>query len=342
MINKCENCGGKILFNPKDKGNTCVNCSSIFPIEYNYAFKKKPFEENVELETDNLVDSLDNLKCSSCGANILLSKYQLQNNCPYCGSSVLVKEKQKKLMYIDTIIPFSFGKAEALNKFKTTLNKRFYAKKSIFKKLTKENIHGAYVNAFVFDMSTQSSYSGLFSYTRTVTDSDGKSSTKTYYKNVSGVFDKAFANITVEANSNLEQKEFHEILPFDYASAVDFKEDFLNGYMLEYQDKMFNDCVGVAQKIMTGDIKRSLLAKYGCEKIERITLDTHYTNRRYNYCLLPTYFISSVVNDRQYKVVMNGQSGKIGKMPTDKLRVFLTFLIICVGIVGLILLITFF
>lgn len=342
MLKNCSNCGGKLYFSPKDKGNVCENCASIFPIDYEYKFVKKPFEENVPLDNDELLESLQNVKCSSCGANIMLNKFQMQSNCPYCGNSTIVKGKKKNLMYIDSIVPFAFSKTEALQKFKKILQKKFYANKKLFKNVTETDIVGAYVNTFIFDFNTSSQYYGVFSYTCTKTDKNGKSTTETCYKNVSGIYDRNFVDLSVEANSNLEQHELFSILPFDYTGAVVFKEDFMHNHILEYQDKMFNDCFKEAERISKKQIENDLLRKYNCDRIERLTLNTAYTDKRYNYCLLPVYFINRVVNEKRYKVLMNGQTGKVGKLPTSVLRVMLTILIAVIGVVGVILLCLFF
>lgn len=342
MIKNCKNCGGNLYFSPKDGGNVCESCGSIFPIKYNYNFKKKSFDENVDLKVDELANSLRNIKCNSCGANIMLSKYQMKAECPYCGSSTIEKSSKKRIMYIDSIIPFSFNKADALKKFKSTIRKKFYVNKKIFKDLMLKDINGAYVNTFVFDMQTSTRYSGVFNYSKTITDKEGHTKTITCQKSVFGTFDKAYRNLTVEANSNLEQRDLRSIMPFDYSSAVDFEDDFLHGYMLEYQDKMFNDCVKVAEQIIERDIKRELLIKYQCDSIVHITLNTNYLDRKYNYCLLPVYFVNKIVKNRKYTVVMNGQTGKIGKLPKNAFRIFMTLLIATIFVVGAVLLILYF
>ncbi len=335
MIKNCTNCGGKLYFSPKSKGNVCESCASVFPIAYNFQFDKKPFSENMELDKDELAVDLQNLKCSSCGANIMLNKYQLQTYCPYCGNTTIVKGKKQKLMYIDSLVPFAFSKAEALSTLKSTLFKKFYANKKVFKNLTEADINGIYVNTFVFDFVTSSEYHGTFSYTETERDTDGRDHTVTRYKNVSGFFDKKFTNVTVEANSKLEQKDLISIMPFDYSGAVEFQDDFLHGYMLEYQDKMFDECFQVAERIARKRIEDDLLRKYHCDRVENLSLNIAYSEKRYNYCLLPVYLVNRVVKDKQYKLLMNGQTGKIGRIPKDKLRVFLTILFVTLGFVAI-------
>lgn len=340
-MNRCKNCGSRIFFIPNEKGNKCASCGSIFPIEYKYNFNKKPFSENVDLKVDNFAKNTKSLKCSSCGATMVLNKLQTQSNCPYCGNTSIVEGRKNKLMYIDSIIPFAFSKEDALKKFKTTLLSKFYVKKSVFNGVTEKNISGIYVNAFVFDMSVNATYSGVFSYTKTTKDKDGNTKYETVHKAVHGTYHKNFYNITVEANSNINQGDLHSIIPYNYNSAVDFKEDFTNGYILEYQDKMFNDCVTTAENIIESQIKSDLLRENGCDRIVRLSLNKTYLDRNYNYCLLPVYIVSNVYKDKKYTALVNGQNGKIGKLPTSAWRVLLTIFLVFGFIAGIILLCVF-
>ncbi len=321
---KCENCGGQVNFSPENKGNVCSSCGSVFPIKYNYQFNKKPFSAVMGEEGVELASAVKSAKCLSCGANVIFPKFQVESVCQYCGSPAVSVSSKKKLMAIDSVIPFSFGKEEALKKFKLAVSKRFYANKRIFKNVTEKDVKGVYVNAFVFDMSVSSNYHGTFTYSKEYTNSKGERKFRTEYKTVSGVFEKNYDNLAVEANSNLTQEELKSILPFNYAQAVDFEDDFISGYMLEYKDKMFNECVAVAENIIKTDIETSLLRQYKCDHIQELTLRTEYPIRTYNFCLLPVYFISTTNKGKQYKAVMNGQNGNVGKLPTSAGKVLLT------------------
>ena len=341
MLKKCSNCGGKILFSPKDRGNKCVNCGSVFAVPYEYKFEKKSFDESLKEEKAELTNSMDRINCNSCGATVLLDKLEAQTKCPYCGNSQIVKSNRARLMQIDSIIPFSFGKSEAHAKLKKEVKKRFYANKTIFKNITENDIQASYINAIVFDLSTSSSYSGTFSYTVERENSDGEKVRITRTRKVSGIYDRVFDNLTIEANSNLNQQELLSIVPFEYKSAVDFKTDFLNGYMLEYKDRMFDECFALAENMIRRQIEQELLKRHKCEEIEELELNIGYVDKKYNYCLLPVYFANSVVKEKKYTALINGQTGKVGSLPTNKWRVFLTIFLTCGFVVAMILLIAF-
>ena len=104
---------------------------------------------------------------------------------------------------------------------------------------------------------------------------------------------------------------------------------------------MFNDCVKVAEKIIRNELERELLKQYNCDKIESLSMNTNYIDRKYNYCLLPVYFVNTVHKDKKYQVLMNGQTAKIGKLPKDIWRIFLTVLLACGIVTAIILLIVF-
>jgi len=332
-MSKCKNCGGKLSFSPQDKGNKCNHCGSMFPIDYIYEFSKKPFSENVDLKVDEFADTLKRVSCSSCGASVFLDKYQMQNICAYCGNKSIIKNKKTKLMYIDSIIPFSFDKNEALKRFKSAVKKNFFSNKTILKSVTSEDIVGTYVNAFVFDFSTKSTYKGVFVYEETVTN-NGKRETVEETKHVSGTYEKVYKNITVEANSNLDQEDLASIMPFDYSKMVKFNPDFMSNYMLEYQDKMFDECVENAKDIIKQKMKYELLRKHHCDRVRSLDIDTKYPIERYNYCLLPVYFVNAKKKDKQYKIVMNAQNGEVGNLPKNWWLTILSLFLVSGLIIG--------
>lgn len=331
-MNKCDNCGGEIIFTPEKKGNKCNNCGSVFSVEFNNNFIKKALEDSNKSPA-TLMTETKNLQCKSCGANMILNKLQTQISCPYCGNTTIVQGRNNKILTIDSVVPFKFSKEEALKMFKKALASKFFVKKGVFHGINLNNITGIYVNAFVFDMATHATYSGVFSYTESVRKKDGTTELVTEYKRVHGQYQNNFNNVTVEANSHIDQSDLHEIMPFNYAEAVEFKEDFMNGYMLEYEDSMFADCVKKAEHLIRTKIEKDLLKQYNCERIVNLDLKIDYLDRKYNYCLLPFYLVTNKHRDKQYTSLINGQTGKIGKLPANAGKIILTILLI-LGIVA--------
>lgn len=338
---KCKHCGAGMIFDPKLKKNICVSCNSCEDVNYNHTFSKKSFNDASTLQTDLLYKDAKNVKCKSCGANLLVNKLQITSKCLYCGSETITASSKKNLLNIDSVVPFTFGKADAIKKFKRHYAEDFSANKKIFKNLSEQDVVGLYVNSFVFDFTIFVIYNGVLAYTTKSKNSSGETYTETISKPVSGVLEKVVKNLTVEANANLEQKDLSEIMPYEYTSAVAFQKDFMNGYVIEYQDKLFNDCVSTAQGIVNEELKKDILKKHGCDQVESLDMNITYRDRKYNYCLLPVYMFNKVYKNKRYKVFMNGQSGKIGHLPKNKFKVFFTVLLTILGILGILFLIFF-
>ena len=337
-MNECKNCGGNLYFSPKDVGKVCESCGSVFPIKYDYDVIKMDFSKAKDLNNNESEQSVNRFECKSCGASLVLNKKDIKATCPYCGSEVIEKIGNKKLVNINSIIPFSFDKEEALIKFHQRLMKNFYANKKVFKGLKQEDFNGVYVNAFVFDLNTNVQYDGVFSYTQTYRDRKGNSKSVVKYKNVRGTFDKFFNNLTIEANSKLNQNELNQILPYDYSKSVKFDVDFTYGYAFEYHNEMFDDCFIKAENFIKNQIKNELLKKYNCERVESLNLYINYTDKKYNYCLLPVYFVNKKHKDKNYNVLMNGQSGALSRLPKSVGKILLTIFMVLGLVAGIILL----
>lgn len=333
-MNKCNNCGSKIHFEPKEKGCKCDNCGSVFTIEYINNFVKKPFlnATDIEVKPAQKEMNIKSLKCSSCGATMVLNKLETQSKCPYCDNTSIIENRKNKLMQIDSVIPFSFSKAEALKNFKSKIASSAFVKKSVFRGITTENIHGVYINAFVFDMSVAANYSGVFSYTKTVKDKDGNTKWETVSKPVYGNYNNSFNNVTVEASSHIDQSDLRSVMPYDYRAAVEYKEDFMNGYLLEYENSMFSDCYKTAESIIRKKIEQDLLRKHGCDRIVSLNMQTNYINKKYNYCLLPMYLVTNTYQNEKYTSLINGQTGEISKLPKNIGKILLTVF----GILGIV------
>lgn len=335
---RCDKCGGKLEFSPENKGLKCASCSNIEKIEYKPVLNKKPFTGTNNNVIGDFVNSLKSVQCSTCGAKIILSNNEVQDKCMYCGNLTISEEKLKSLNYIDALLPFNISKEQALNNLKEKTKKNFFVDKTIFKNASVENIVGSYVNAYVFDLNTSNTYSGTFSYTRTRRDKKGRRYSETVYKSVSGTYEKFYPNMTIEANANIDQQQLNGILPFDYSSLVEFKEDFLNGYVLEYPKSSMQECFKTAEDIIRKDIKKCLLSKHGCTNIVSLDLKISYINPKYSYNLVPIYFIAKQHKKKNITALVNGQTGKVGKLPLNKWKILLTVLMFVLGIGAIVLL----
>lgn len=346
MVNFCENCGGAVRFSAKDGGNKCEVCGHVNKINSDFYFGKKPFDDSYleQTEQEKTPDFVENVKCSACGANLKLTKYQLSNKCPYCGNIIETEQSQSNIISVDSIIPFHLTRAQALKKLKKAAFWRISANKKLLKNIKERDLVGVYANTFCFDINAFCRYSGIFSYTEK--DKEGTEiSSQIKHKHVVGMVDKPYRDILIEANYNLEQRELLSIMPYDFGPAFMFREEFMQGYMLQNLDKPFADCVNMAEKLIKEDLKRVILKRHNCDEVDTIDMQLDLQDKKYNYCLVPIYFVETtekykkngVEQERKVKVLINGETGKVGTLPKNPLRWLLWLFSGCAIIVALIL-----
>lgn len=346
MMNYCNNCGGSLHYDAKLKSNKCDACGAVFPVENVFYYDKKSFDDNfLEEESKQKSDIKLDLQCKNCGAKLMLKEFESITYCPYCGSP-LPFENNKKIINVDSIIPFHLTKEQAYRKLRKAINCRLLTDKKAFKNLKIEDVVGVYANTFAFDMNVLCQYSGILQYNE---KDDDNNILETKNKHVYGMIDEVYKDIVIEANHNLEQHELLSIMPFNYRSAYKFSEDFMQGYELQEQDKPFKECVAMAERFIKEDLKRIILKRHNCDESEALNMNNEYSNKKFNYCLVPIYFVNTVSKykkngieqEKKIKVLINGQTGKVGSLPKNPLKLFLMLFGCCSLIVAIILLIIF-
>ncbi|MFQ6752681.1 MAG: hypothetical protein ACLRFL_03895 [Clostridia bacterium] len=323
-MNNCKNCGSVIIFSPKDKANVCQNCSSKFEINYEPWFEKRIYDENAvnPRVNDDAISKLRHIKCISCGANIALDEYHAQTHCPYCGNSEIVDTNNKLNLLIDSIIPFSFDKTHALEIVKKKIKSSFFSDKSTLRVLSEKSIDGVYINSYVFDIKSNSNYKGILRDTRIRRDKNGRSYTEIVNIPVSGNINCNLENAAMEANSNIKQFEINQILPYEHQESVKYSTDFMNGYILEYPDQSLENIYRNVRNVLDTKIRNKIVNKHLAKSIVTMDLDTKITDAKYNYSLLPVYFIHLENKKKKFRLVMNGQTGKINSIPKNGWKIF--------------------
>ena len=342
---KCSTCGGILVYSPSDRALRCLECDNVYPIEASKDIKKHDYSDSAdsvravdEWEAQNKV-----MKCSNCGAAIVLNKLEYSKSCPYCSSPNVSPSKELPGLKPDAVVPFMFDKNAAREHFRANVKRRWFLPNKFKKSLPKAQLAGTYCTAFSFDAKTRSSYRGTLSYTVRVRDRNGGYRTETRHKFVSGTIDLSFDNITIESSSHITQSEYSQIKPFDYSGSVAFNEDYLRGFVVEHYDTGLRECNEQMEAYATGVIKNRILSKHGCSGIVSLNLNTNYIEKKYCYRLLPVYFFDYTYKKKSYRTVMNGQTGKLGtNLPRSGVKITFFVLMILAIIGGIIFLSVYF
>lgn len=332
--NTCASCGGRVEFSPRDKALKCVNCGSLYPINYTNEKQKHSIDW---IPDDKVVDEWANTnrayKCKNCGAKVTYNRYDIASICQYCNATSLAPLKDLPGLKPEKIIPFKIDKEQAKQEFKNSILKRKFLPNQFKKNLPHAELSATYISSFSFDCFVNATYSGRQSFTKTVRDKDGRSRSVTEYKYFSGTIDKQFNNLLVESSDKLSQSDINNILPYDFAECYDYNNDFIKGYNIGYYNQSIEDAEQTAKNETVRILEREIRSKYS--SVDYVNIKPTYSNIVYNYTLIPAYFINFKYKNEPYVNMMNGQNGKLtGKVPRSGVKITL-FILLMVLIIGL-------
>ena len=339
----CASCGATMKYSPSKKKLYCENCQSCKEIAFDVIEKKHKWDDRSKDKEEQKVwaEQTKNLKCPSCGANVILNKLEYSKACPYCGSSLVGDVNELPSMAPDGIIPFIFDKEEASAMYVKGMRKKWFLPNKFKKAPPTDNIYGVYIPSFSYDAITESKYSGTLATDHTHRDSNGRTYTTTSYQHISGNHNSAFKDVLVETSSKLNQAQFMALEPFDMTKVVKFDQGFIMGYTVEHYENTLEECKKVSENIMNDKIKSEILSHYHYDRVESFSLSTNFSDEKYMYYLLPTYKCDYKYKEKNYTTFMNGQTGKVGKgYPKSPVKITFFVLFILLIIAGLIFLFT--
>ena len=327
-INVCSSCGGKVEFSPQDKALKCVNCGNIYPIEYKQQVVKHPIMDySVSAHLDAWLKENRAYKCKVCGAQVTFNKYDIATNCQYCHTSSLMPLKDLPGFKPEKVIPFKIDKNRAKDEFKYMVLKRKFLPNDFRKNLPTTDMGATYLSAFNFECFVSASYKGRQRISSTERDRNGRTRTVTSYRYFSGNIEKQFDNLVVEASDKINQDEIASILPYDFSESYDYDNKFIKGYNVGYYNQTIAEAQEVAKQDALHQVEQAIRRKYS--SIDSLTVNPTYSNIKYNYTLLPAYFVNFSYKNKPYINVMNGQMGAIGgKLPKSPIKITLFVLMI--------------
>ena len=335
---KCDGCGANLVYDVDSQSLKCIGCGKIFGIEKDTNFQKHEFTaDNVQKSKTHWQTDERLFKCENCGGEIGLTDLEFAKACPYCGSNYVSNISEFATIKPDCIIPFAVSEANARKLFAEQVKKKIFLPNAFKKNIPTCRITPLYFPSFMFDMYTNSSYSGTLAEEYTTTDSEGKTITRERRFNIWGNEKFAFSNLAVESSSYLDNAELSAILPYNMDDAFSYNADYVRGYRAEHYSDDLQKCIDIAKQKADSRIREMILSKYHYDRVIMLSVDTDYSNIKYSYAMLPIYNFTFKYKEKDYNVLMNGQTTKVGKgLPVSKWKiagVVLFFILLGIGLI---------
>jgi len=214
-------------------------------------------------------DEVLTLKCSSCGAEVVIDTAQAtQARCHWCRNTLSINQQVPNGAVPDVVLPFGIKKEIAQAEIEKFVGKRkFFAHPQFKQEFSTENVMGVYLPYMVVDINAHANLTGQGEHeVRRYTRGTGKDK-KTFYDadlyNVGREFDIVVDGLTVESSAdklnnkarNKTNNIINSIMPFDIENSVKWNANYLKGYSSEKRDTNVEQLRGLV-KTQAKDIAR--------------------------------------------------------------------------------------
>ena len=327
----CKNCGGIMEFDAATQSLKCPHCGEEQKIDANRSAVR---EHKLTAEARQMVRVQDKksttMQCPSCGAMVEVEPNSTAKDCPYCGTAFVLAEKQTDVIVPDGVVPFQIDKKKVGEVFHKWIKGRFFAPNELKHLYQQDKLQGIYIPYWTFDAKADAVYHAEGGRNRIVEyrDSKGERHTRTEvtWHPTSGNVSNFFDDVLVRASNKLDTYLLRQIEPFHTKDIPAYSPNYLSGYSAEIYTVNLSDAHREAKEEMKTELRRlaeqDVLRRY--DQVRGLRLNDNYRDETYKYVLLPVYSTAYQYKNKQYHVLINGETGRVqGEYPKSVAKILL-------------------
>lgn len=326
----CVSCGADLRYAPGQTHLRCDHCGTEQDIPAAPAGKVLALGE-IDLHRalrdalpPGAMEDQRAAPCPSCGALVEFAGAEHARECPFCATPVVIGTGSHRQIKPQALVPFALDERAARAAMTAWLGRLWFAPNGLVEYARKGRaMTGIYVPYWTFDAATRSHYTGQrgdhYYTTRTVTV-DGKSrqvqEQHTRWSAARGWVARVFDDVLVLASQSLPRRYTDALAPWDLGQLAPYREDYLAGFLAEGYTIGLQEGWARAQQVMAAQIESDIRRDIGGDEQRITAVDTEYSAETFKHILLPVWMAAYKYNDRSYRFVVNGQTGKVqGERP---------------------------
>jgi hypothetical protein len=269
-------------------------------------------------------------------------------SCPFCGSNQVVEQPpDPNLIRPESLIPFGVDEARANRLFLTWLGSGLFHPNDLKKFGGGQKLNGVYLPFWTYDAHAESDWraeSGTYYYeTETVwVERDGKRVQETRQVQKvrwwpsSGHHAFDYDDVLVYATNSIDVKMIEKVYPFDTTKLVPYNASYLSGWGAESYRIALGQAWGLGQSILQREEYNACGREVPGDTHRNLRVSTQLSKLTYKHVLLPVWLASYRYNNKVYRFMINGQSGKVqGQKPISWIKVAIA-VVIALIIIGVI------
>lgn len=330
----CEACGTPI--EPLDK--FCPACGTTNP---DYRESPAPAAPVPVETTRQTIASppLDqkHFRCETCGAEVATDPTQRSYVCPFCDSTYVVElpATQTGRQQPEFVIGFALTLEEAQEKFKTWLGGNdWYRPGDLKSGAVMDKMKGIYLPFWSFSMRADSTWQASIGEhwyrTETYTTTDAKGNTTTHTRQVqetewyplAGKHHRYYSGYLVSGSKGLPQDQALRVQPYQLPALKRYAAWYLAGWFAEEYSVAREQALQISQQEFYRREQGNIGAFLPGDTHRSLSVNTNFSQVNSDLCLLPIYIASYKYQDKIYRFLLNGQTGRMaGDKPVSWQRI---------------------
>lgn len=280
--------------------------------------------------------ALSSKECKNCGAQLTVDPQAITLRCAFCDSEFVIEipetPEQKKQREDAAIILFKTEQRDAQEIFSKWIKKGLFKPRDLLLKFHQTESNRVYIPCFQVKAEAETDWQGQDKIQ--IREASDGAPAEYAYRDRSGSHRDNYTDY-ITASRGLSQEEADWILPFDDNEAVPYNADLMRGTQAEKPYKTRENAEQDARTRIT-EKERDACSR----KVTRLLhSDTRISGLKSRLFMLPVWILVYLYAGKAFRVIINGQTGKIrGKKPVSRIKVLIALLIVAAVIAGLVLL----
>jgi tetratricopeptide (TPR) repeat protein len=316
----CPKCGGRMRFEPEISDLRCENCGHVEVVEDKPVTPPdRVLDFTLPTRTGHRwAEAERRMTCNQCGAKTIFPPGQTSMQCPFCGNAAFAAAAEDaELLAPQALIPMGFAAAQVQKAVRAWLGAGFFAPDDLTLEALSRGLRSAYVPFWLFSATQTAHWRAM------VQQGYGRDARWVWIEGEHIFF---YTDQLQPGARALPADLIRKLEPFDLGKLIEYKSEYLAGWPAASYDLSLAQATTNAHAVMIADAKQQLFSKAapGQTKRDFDVSRSDFTGETYKIVLLPVWMGAYRYRGRDFRVLINGQSGKVaGDKPRDWIKVAL-------------------
>ena len=319
LIEKCDVC--KTLLDEEDL--FCANCGTGAPHAGDGVAPQGPGAG----AADGRAATVD-FQCSGCGASMSFDATAGALRCPFCGNERLQQQKESASLRARRVVPFAVDQALAVKTLRQWLGRGFWRPGDLARRALITKTSPVYVPYWIFNAYTHTYWTADSSQTPFGARGD--------WHPLTGENRGEYSGLLVGASGALTPQETSSICPFDLSAAVQPDQVRMQDEVVE-QFRVKRKYARPLARQGLESMESEACQRYVPGRCRNMKVNVQITGLSSEPVLLPVWIAAYQYNNRLFRFLVNGQTGKAtGDAPVSWAKIS-TAIVVVVAMILLVL-----